>query len=114
MPWGTIRLTEGLGFKRIVELEWWESLQHNGWRVSLTPAKHWGARYINDIHRGYGGFIIEHQGRTIYHAGDTAYFEGFNEIHKRFKPEIALFRATSQGTDVSAASAANLGFGLCP
>jgi len=90
MPWGTIRLTEGLGFKRIVELEWWESLQHNGWRVSLTPAKHWGARYINDIHRGYGGFIIEHQGRTIYHAGDTAYFEGFNEIHKRFKPEIAL------------------------
>ncbi|MEI6153188.1 MAG: electron transfer flavoprotein subunit alpha/FixB family protein, partial [Deltaproteobacteria bacterium] len=31
----------------------------------------------------------------------------------KYKPEIALFRATSQGTDVSAASAASLGFGLC-
>ncbi|RPJ55250.1 MAG: electron transfer flavoprotein subunit alpha/FixB family protein, partial [Dehalococcoidia bacterium] len=31
----------------------------------------------------------------------------------KYKPEAALFRATSQGTDVSAASAAKLGFGLC-
>ena len=32
---------------------------------------------------------------------------------KRYKPEAALFRGTSQGVDVSAAAAANLGFGLC-
>ncbi|MGC8829039.1 MAG: MBL fold metallo-hydrolase [Verrucomicrobiia bacterium] len=90
MPWGTIKLTQRLGFKRVVELEWWETLKHNGWKVSLTPAKHWGARYLHDSHRGYGGFIIEHQGRVIYHAGDTAYFDGFKEIYKQFKPEIAL------------------------
>jgi electron transfer flavoprotein alpha subunit len=32
---------------------------------------------------------------------------------EKSKPAVALFRATSQGTDVAAASAARLGFGLC-
>ena len=33
---------------------------------------------------------MEHQGRKIYHAGDSAYFDGFKEIGKRCAPEIAL------------------------
>jgi len=33
---------------------------------------------------------LEHQGRKIYHAGDSAYFDGFKEIGKRLSPEIAL------------------------
>jgi L-ascorbate metabolism protein UlaG (beta-lactamase superfamily) len=32
----------------------------------------------------WGGFVIEGSRSRIYHAGDTAYFEGFNEIGKRF------------------------------
>jgi len=58
--------------------------------VTLTPCKHWGARTLRDEHRGYGGFVLEHQGRRIYHAGDSAYFEGFKEIGRALKPEIAL------------------------
>ena len=27
---------------------------------------------------------------SIYHAGDTAYFDGFREIGERLKPELAL------------------------
>ncbi len=27
---------------------------------------------------------------SIYHAGDTAYFDGFHEIGERLKPEVAL------------------------
>ena len=42
-----------------------------------------------------------------------AYAKAASFLLDKYKPEIALFRATSQGTDVSAASAANLGFGLC-
>jgi L-ascorbate metabolism protein UlaG (beta-lactamase superfamily) len=45
---------------------------------------------LYDSHRGYGGFVLEHQGRKIYHAGDSAYFDGFTEIGKRLHPEIAL------------------------
>lgn len=90
MPWGMGDLTRKLGFERIVELDWWESFSHKDWKVTLTPSKHWGARTLHDHHRGYGGFVLEHQGRKIYHAGDSAYFEGFAEIGEKLRPEIAL------------------------
>ena len=91
MPWGVGDLARGLGFQRVIELKWWESFTHGGdWKVTLTPSKHWGARTIRDKHRGYGGFILEHQGRRIYHAGDSAYFDGFKQIGERCPPEIAL------------------------
>lgn len=90
MPWGVGSLARGLGFGRIIELQWWESFSHGDWRVTLVPCKHWGARTLRDLHRGYGGFILEHQGRVLYHAGDSAYFDGFKQIGQSFKPEIAL------------------------
>lgn len=90
MPWGVGELARGLGFERVIELEWWERFSRGGWEVTLTPCRHWGARTLHDGHRGYGGFVLRHQGRTIYHAGDSAYFEGFREIGARLAPEIAL------------------------
>ena len=90
MPWGVGDLAHNLGFTRIIELQKWESFSHADWSVTLTPCKHWGARTLRDEHRGYGGFMLEHQGRRIYHAGDSAYFDGFKEIGKALKPEIAL------------------------
>ena len=90
MPWGLGDLARGLGFSRIVELQWWESFSHGDWKVTLVPSKHWGARKLTDQHRGYGGFVLEHCGRTVYHAGDSAYFDGFKEIGERCAPEIAL------------------------
>jgi L-ascorbate metabolism protein UlaG (beta-lactamase superfamily) len=90
MPWGMGDLAAHLGFERIIELQWWESFSHGEWRVTLTPSKHWGARVLRDDHRGYGGFLIEHQGRSLYHAGDSAYFSGFREIGRASPPEIAL------------------------
>jgi L-ascorbate metabolism protein UlaG (beta-lactamase superfamily) len=83
-------LAADVGFERIIDLQWWESFSHADWRVTLTPSKHWGARTIRDHHRGYGGFLLEHQGRCIYHAGDSAYFPGFKEIGQQAAPEIAL------------------------
>src|SRR5512140_867630 len=90
MPWGVGDLAWDLGFERVIELERWETCSHNDWKVTLTPSKHWGARTLRDYHRGYGGFVLEHQGRRIYHAGDSAYFDGFKEIGARLAPEIAL------------------------
>ena len=42
-----------------------------------------------------------------------AYSKAASSLLDKHKPEVALFRATTQGTDVAAASAARLGFGLC-
>lgn len=91
VPWGMGELAGDLGFERVVELEWWESFHYKDWRVTLTPSNHWGARNIHDEHRGYGGFLLEHQGRKIYHAGDSAYSDTyFKEIGRKLAPEIAL------------------------
>ena len=90
MPRGVGDLAQNLGFARIIDLDWWESFWQRNWKVTFTPSRHWGARTLHDHHRGYGGFVLEHQGRTIYHAGDSAYFDGFKDIGRHLYPEIAL------------------------
>ncbi len=119
MPWGVGELARGLGFGRVIELEWWETFARGGWEVTLTPCRHWGARTLHDGHRGYGGFVLRHQGRTLYHAGDSAYFEGFREIGARLAPEIALlpigayfpdsFRQVHMGPDEALVAFRDLG-----
>ena len=83
-------LVHGLGFNRVHELRRWEFMELGSLKITLTPAQHWGARVIHDKHRGFGGFLIEFGGRTIYHCGDSAWFEGFEEIGKRSSIDIAL------------------------
>jgi L-ascorbate metabolism protein UlaG (beta-lactamase superfamily) len=45
---------------------------------------------LRDFHRGFGGYVISSNDHSLYHAGDTAYFKGFQEIGRRLNPEIAL------------------------
>jgi L-ascorbate metabolism protein UlaG (beta-lactamase superfamily) len=119
MPRGVGDLAHNLGFTRVVELEHWESFSQGDWKVTFTPSKHWGARTLYDSHRGYGGFVLEHQGRKIYHAGDSAYFHGFKEIGRKLAPEIALlpigayhpesFRKVHMGPDQAVQAFKDLG-----
>jgi L-ascorbate metabolism protein UlaG (beta-lactamase superfamily) len=90
VPWGVEDLVNDLGFARVVTLEWWQTKSIGGLDVTMTPCKHWGARFFKDTHRGFGGYVIQGGGHTLYHSGDTAYFDGFAKIGKRLKPEVAL------------------------
>jgi L-ascorbate metabolism protein UlaG (beta-lactamase superfamily) len=90
VPRGVEDLVENLGFSRVHRLDWWEKTTVKGLKVTMTPCKHWGARLFRDMHRGYGGYVVEGGGHSVYHSGDSAYFEGFREIGKRLKPEVAL------------------------
>jgi L-ascorbate metabolism protein UlaG (beta-lactamase superfamily) len=58
--------------------------------VTLTPCRHWGTRWFTDSHRGFGGYVLQYADLTLYDSGDTAYFEGFREIGRRFRPQLAL------------------------
>lgn len=90
VPWGVEDLVSDLGFSRIAPLEWWQGKHIAGLDVTMTPSKHWGARFFKDTHRGYGGYVIRSNGHSLYHSGDTAYFDGFTKIGKRLHPQIAL------------------------
>ncbi len=74
----------------VVELGWWDSRRHDGLEITLVPARHWSRRRIFDVNRQlWGGFVVRDGQRTLYHAGDSAWFEGFAEIGSRF-PGIDL------------------------
>jgi L-ascorbate metabolism protein UlaG (beta-lactamase superfamily) len=90
VPTGVGNLVHDLGFERVHEMAWWDSLSFRKLKVTFVPAKHWGARTVTDRHRGYGGYVLHFQGRSVYHCGDTAYFDGFPEIGARCEPEIVL------------------------
>jgi len=92
-----------------------------------------GKALANDLGSGLCAFVIGENvdntakeafqwGASKVYAVEGAIFKAFNAeayskaatfLLDKHKPEVALFRATSQGTDVAAASAAHLGFGLC-
>jgi L-ascorbate metabolism protein UlaG (beta-lactamase superfamily) len=76
------------GRLRVIELQWWRHTEVDGLRVTLVPACHWSRRGVFDTNRTlWGGYVVEGGGSSIYHAGDTAQFDGFAEIGRRF-PEI--------------------------
>lgn len=83
-------LVSDLGFRQVIELKTWQEVRLSGIAVTQTPSKHWGARIMRDMHRGFGGFVIKSSKHSVYHAGDTAYFGGFTEIGRRLQPELAL------------------------
>lgn len=83
-------LVSDLGFSNVIEMRWWDSRQIGGVDITHTPANHWGARILRDMHRGFGGYALGTDSGTVFHAGDTAYFNGFHEIGERLQPDIAL------------------------
>lgn len=90
VPHHVLDLVSDLGFRDVIELDWWNSYRHAGLTVTHVPSRHWGARILKDSHRGYGGYVLRGGKHSLYHAGDTAYFSGFREIGRRLSPELAL------------------------
>lgn len=86
IPGGLGRWFRRRGFRRVTELDWWESAVYRGVRFDLTPAHHWSRRTLTDTCRAlWGGWILtEESGTRVYFAGDTAYGHWFGEIGARY------------------------------
>ncbi|RYD49874.1 MAG: MBL fold metallo-hydrolase [Verrucomicrobiaceae bacterium] len=90
VPRGSGSLVRKLGFPATHEMKIWDALNFAELEVIHTPSHHWGARFIHDTHRDYGGYIVRAGGKSVFHCGDSAYFDGFTEIGKRCDIDIAL------------------------
>ncbi len=90
VPRGSAALVRSLGFPQTTELGLWDEWNNSGLHIVHTPAHHWGARYIHDTHRDYGGYVILSGGRSIFHCGDSAYFDGFLTIGSSYAVDVAL------------------------
>ncbi len=90
VPSGVGNLVKRCGFGNVTELNTWQSVGFRDLKITLTPARHWGARMIHDTHRHFGGYLIESTDRTVFHCGDSALFDGFKEIGSKAKIDVAL------------------------
>jgi L-ascorbate metabolism protein UlaG (beta-lactamase superfamily) len=90
----TFVVPKGLGdwFKKrklthVVEMDWWQQEEVSGLQITFVPSQHWSRRGLTDINESlWGGYVIEAAGVRVYHSGDTAWFEGFEEIGRRVGP----------------------------
>jgi L-ascorbate metabolism protein UlaG (beta-lactamase superfamily) len=71
---------------RTSELDWWQSHELFGMRITLVPAHHWSMRSLGSKNKTlWGGFVIEANGLTLCFAGDTAFKPPiFDAIRARF------------------------------
>ena len=87
---GLESLVSRFGFRHAIELDWWQTHEVAGARVTSVPAQHFSARTLWDRNRTlWAGFIVESAGATVYFAGDTGYSPDFGDIGRRF-PAIDL------------------------
>ncbi len=128
VPEGLGAYFERLGFHRVTELDWWQSVELDepkipprpAGRVNLrpppisaddtesmdtesmdiesmdldpcavtvtfTPARHGsaGAIFERAGSSTCGGFVVEDSHHAFYHSGDTGFFDGFEEIGRKF------------------------------
>jgi L-ascorbate metabolism protein UlaG (beta-lactamase superfamily) len=87
---GNARHLAKAGIRPAVELDWWQSIELAGARVTYVPAQHFSSRGLHDRNRClWGGFVIEAREAVVYFAGDSGYCPHFAEIGHRF-PRIDL------------------------
>jgi L-ascorbate metabolism protein UlaG (beta-lactamase superfamily) len=77
-------------FHQVSELAWGEAVMHGNLRIEGIGAKHWGARTLTDHQRGFGGFLLENQGRRILYSGDTAYTELYGGYGAKNPIDLAI------------------------
>jgi L-ascorbate metabolism protein UlaG (beta-lactamase superfamily) len=76
-----------IGPGRLTALDWWESADLDGIRVTLAPVHHWSARTPWDHNQDlWGGWCVEREGFRFFFSGDIAYSADAAEIGRRLGP----------------------------
>ena len=76
-----------LGYKKVIELDWYNKQTINQFIVTAVPAYHWsrrlGQKYNSTL---WNGYMIKYQTKKIYFSGDTAFGPMFSKIGKKLGP----------------------------
>jgi L-ascorbate metabolism protein UlaG (beta-lactamase superfamily) len=84
VPIGAGYILRDAALPRVIELDWWQTTREGSLEITLVPARHWSMRMPWTRNESlWGGFVVRGPEATIYHAGDTAFFDGFAEIGRR-------------------------------
>ncbi len=93
-PPGYADLLDEVGLRRRTTLDWYESFRDGEREILLLPCNHWTMRNpVAGPNLGlWGSYLIRTAtGPTLYISGDTAYFDGFDQIGNEFEIDLAIF-----------------------
>lgn len=91
VPDGLARSLNKKGFTKVKESSWWQEDHENGLKIAFVPAQHWTRRTPFDTNTSHwGGWIIEGEQQSIYFAGDSGYFDGFQDIGNKYNIDYCL------------------------
>jgi N-acyl-phosphatidylethanolamine-hydrolysing phospholipase D len=73
--------------RKVIELDWWQSVEVSELTISFVPARHWSMRMPwNRNDSLWGGFVVRGPAGVVYHSGDTGWGDHFVEIGTRLGP----------------------------
>ena len=85
---------DALGMHRRTQLDWYQVYRDGGREITLLPANHWTMRspLKGPNHDLWGGYLIRTAGGpVIYVSGDSAYFDGFEQLADDYAVDLAVF-----------------------
>ena len=72
---------------RVRQLDWWQSTDAGGMRLTAVPARHFSGRSLSDGDRTlWVSWVIEAAGLCLFFSGDTGYHDDFRTIGARCGP----------------------------
>jgi L-ascorbate metabolism protein UlaG (beta-lactamase superfamily) len=77
----------GVPPERVVDLDWYESVEIQGVMFTATPARHYSGRGLLDSDQTlWASWVIAGPTERVYFSGDTGYSSEFKKIGERFGP----------------------------
>lgn len=77
----------GYSPEQIIEKDWWDEADlGNGFKVTLTPARHFSGRSIWSANTLWASYVLQTPSQKLYLGGDSGYDTHFKEIGERSGP----------------------------
>ena len=77
----------GVSSDKITELDWWESTELAGVKLTACPSRHFSGRGFNDRNATqWASWVIKADRYNLYFSGDSGYGPHFKEIGDRYGP----------------------------
>lgn len=91
VPMGQQRYLPASCRGRVVSVDWWQHVYIDHIKFTFLPSQHWHQRGLLDYNQAlWGGWWMEGS-HSIYHMGDSGYFEGFKAIFAHMNsPDIMM------------------------
>lgn len=84
---GAILESWGVPPDRVFELDWWQSVDVRGLRITATPSQHFSGRGVGDRNKTlWSSLVFETARHRVFFSGDTGLTDEYTQIAARFAP----------------------------